>query len=88
MWTVFTAGDGERGFAGVTCVEVAEVCAAVRDDELERLRARVAQRDDMRQQDLDAAGAALERAEKAEAEIGRLHAAIHRALHDETDYDR
>jgi hypothetical protein len=26
-----------------------------------------------------------ERAEKAEAEIGRLHAAIHRALHDEPE---
>ncbi|MDH2424785.1 hypothetical protein [Sphaerisporangium sp. TRM90804] len=38
MRVSFVAGDGYRSFTGVTCLEAAEVCAAVGDGELATLR--------------------------------------------------
>lgn len=83
MSVSFIAGDGDPAWRMVTCNEAAEVCAAVRDEELERLRTALASYEKTITWNtpchacagtLDSAYAETVRAEQAEAEVARLRA--------------
>lgn len=69
-------------FTAPTVAAVLTAVLAVRDRELEKLREQLHLIDGMRQQNLDAAAAAIQRAEKAETVIARV-----RALHHDWDAD-
>jgi hypothetical protein len=67
----FIAPDGGPAFRAVTCEEAAEVCADVRDAELEQLRARVAELE-ATPVDWDAQRRRADQAEAAIARVRRL----------------
>jgi hypothetical protein len=72
MWVHFTASDGHPSTTGVTCEQAAEVCAAVRDEEMAALHQQLARAeiafDDLHVEAIDLG----QRAEQAEAILREL----------------